>query len=646
MLSYSAMNKKERIQSIIDVSKEMLSKGEYSFKSIFNYFTSSNKDTVALIYRDNETNTDREFTYDQYKFYVKTFANKLSVLLNNVPKNSVVGLKLDNTPFWCFTFYGLLMAGYRPLLIDYKLEGENTINLLEAANAEAIISDDDYNYKVRHINKKAVNDINENLEFVESWADEVIFTSSGTTGKIKLAIFNGKNIVNQLNAALKMPEESLDIIYPQDIEPLRLIALIPFHHIFAFVSIFLWYSFYNGTIVFTSNKEPRRIVKDIRELEITHIYHVPLFYEVVFKNFINALDDKQKEKVKTLVSHNLGLEKGSLLDGITEKKIKELIFGNQIKYMISGGGYLANEVSTFFNGVGYPLYNGYGMTELGVTSVELSGDINVRIKRSIGHALYNVDYKLGEKDELLVKSPITHIKEIINKKEIATKLDEEGYFHTGDIAHIDNDGKTYLKGRLKDVIISSNGENVYPDEIESYFKKVSGVNSLCAFGSKKKIILVISCSKDIHEEVNRINKELPIHKQINNIIYTSEDLPLSASMKVKRYLVKEYFEDGKYEVKKVVNDEYKDHILSSYDQTKVIEVVDKLDAIFKKVLFIKEDFSHDAHWINDLKSDSMTYITLVSEIDNEFKTKIPLEKYGKLTTLNEFAKELLDSICK
>ncbi|MCQ2795607.1 MAG: AMP-binding protein [Bacilli bacterium] len=645
------MSKKKKIQDIVDQASNLLNQNLTTFKEIYKVIISHSNHYHAFLHHENSGDI-KTYRYGQYARLCESTARKLSVLLaDRKIKNGVVGLKVNNSPFWCFLFWGLLMSGYRPLLIDAKLAKENTENLLKSAKAIAIVTDDQNEYEgnVITLSTNEVNDISEDLNFQPNWADEVIFCSSGTTGEIKLMIFDGNNMLNQLNASKKMPDENLDIIYPQSIRPLRIIGLIPFHHIFAFVSIFLWYSFYGATIVFTDFQDPVTLVKEIRELKVTHVYHVPLFYEVFAKNFMNRVDDRYKEKVNSLIKYNLGLIKlkdaGFVGVHTAKRLIQRLTLGVQIRYLISGGGYLNEDAAKIINGIGYPLYNGYGMTEVGVTSVELSPNIQDRMKRSIGRPLFRVSYRINRKNELLIKSPITHIKEIINGKEKSTVLDREGYYSTGDIAKVDSDGRYYLVGRAKETIITSNGENVYPEEIESYFKEIKGVINLAVFAVKNKIILVIQTDNlKISKEVDITNATLPLHKQANRIVLTKEPLPLSSSLKVKRYIVKEKYLDGEYKGKDSARK--KIDVLAGYDANAKRNVIRRLNRVFKEVLYVEKDVDGNAHWINDLHSDSMTYITLINEIEKEFTVKIPIEKYGQLTTLNDFAKQLLDSGCK
>ena len=177
------------------------------------------------------------------------------------------------------------------------------------------------------------------------------------------------------------------------------------------------------------------------------------------------------------------------------------------------------------------------MTETGVTSVELSARVEDRLKGSIGHPLYGMSYKIvpsqGASEgqgELWVKSPTVHKEEIIGGIRKATVLSEDGYYPTGDIAAVDATGEYYIKGRSKDTIISSNGENVYPDEIEFYFKDVPHVNNAVVVGEKngekEDVVLILELENTVQtsdfptikKAIDDINASLPNEKRVSKTL--------------------------------------------------------------------------------------------------------------------------------
>ena len=254
----------------------------------------------------------------------------------------------------------------------------------------------------------------------------------------------------------------------------------------------------------------------------------------------------------------------------------------------------------------------------------------------------------------MIKSNITHKIEIINGVEQAPEL-EDGFLPTGDIAYRDETGFYYIKGRIKDIIINENGENIYPDEIEDYFKDVPGVTRVCVVGVKKgkstheAITAIFEISNDVDSEklkamkakIDEINLSLPNEKRVQDFFIAKERLPLTASMKVKRFQVRELM---KIKSKAFLSFDEKKEIKSftGYAKEDVEPIIKKVRNIFSKTLYLPEiKIGDDDHWINDLGGDSMSYIELINSLDQEFGTKIPEELYAKLTSVNEFTEEIL-----
>lgn len=150
---------------------------------------------------------------------------------------------------------------------------------------------------------------------------------------------------------------------------------------------------------------------------------------------------------------------------------------------------------------------------------------------------------------MLVKSPQIHSETLVNGNLEKAILDEEGYFHTGDIASIDEDGYAYIKGKLKDVVIGSNGENIYPDEIETKFADIDLIDDLSVLGiptsEGEKLALVIYISHRLEkEEIEKLenqiadaNERLPVAMQVQEFYLSTSPLPTNASMKVMRYQI-------------------------------------------------------------------------------------------------------------
>ena len=626
------------------------------FSAIYHHLMENNRKNIYAEYF-NLNNKIKHYKYQKMDQNVKRFSSYLRGKIKG-EDNSRIILKVANSPAWGEMFWAILMSGFVPVLIDAKTPRDNVENLAKQAKAIALISDDNHEYSLNKIRVDNILQCSNDGKVNSKWANEVVFSSSGTTGDAKLMVFNGENFVHQICCSLDMGKESVDIMYPNKYGKVKILAMIPFHHIFGFVAVFLWYTFYGKILVFPKSNTPSDILLICQKVGITHVYSVPLFWDSlalsVNRKFAMQSEDKQK-LLEKMIAYNLKeieyKDAGLAANPIVADKVKKMLLGSKVKYCISGGGYLSNETLRTINGLGYPLYNGYGMTEIGVTSVELSQDVKQRLLGQIGHPLHAVEYKINNENELLVKSPTIHIREIIGGEEKATVLDD-GYFHTGDIVALGQDGYL-IKGRMKDVIINANGENIFPDELEMYFKGLPLITNLSVLGTVSKdkalhedITLVLELDdKATEEEIKELEKtikeiKLPHDVKIDNIYLAKNRLPIANNMKVKRFVIKKEIENGSNKFV-LINAKKASPKTRKLSEDAIKNILPKVRQLFSQVLVLPTfKIDDEDHWINDLGGDSMNYVELVQEIDHLFNIEIEEEKYGVLTCVNDFVEEI------
>ena len=642
----------------------LLKETSRTMEDIFVLSTKRNEKRIAVNYIDSKGKS-KKYKYSLFRKHAFEIASILANFMIQKPKNVPIVLKAANGPHWGEIFWAILMCGYKPLLIDAKTSKEGTENLIKQGKAIAIITDDSYEYEVPKFSLKDILEEQHTYDFAPNWENEVIFCSSGTTGNVKLMVFNGENLCNQIEAALDFQETSKDLLYPSSMGALNVLAMIPFHHIFGFIATFLWYFYFGATFVFVRSLAPSEVQAVSQKFKVTHIFSVPLFWDSLAQGLERKLaleSPSKKQYIDKLIGYNTG--KISREEAGPYKTVQNVIqknlLGNKVRFCISGGGYLDSKTQTTINGIGYPLYNGYGMTEIGITSVELSPVVEQRLKGSIGIPFHGVSYKIkpGKKDsksgELFVKSGITHVREIIGGEERNTVLDEEGYFATGDIAEVDATNRFYLKGRIKDVIINSDGENIFPDELEIFFKTVKNVNNVCVLGIDQKgsknqtVVCAVEINNSISEEeietlkkeMKEIGQKLPKGTKITDFYFCRKKLPIANNMKVKRFVVKEAIETKSEDY--ISFDMKKEKKSSrSFDAETTAKILEPMRGIFSKILILpKFKIDDDGHWINDLGGDSMSYVELITTVQDTFDVVIPEELYGQLTCVNDFTEEV------
>ena len=649
-------------QKFIDSALD-LQKSNMRFEDIFKYIITKRALDKAVLYFD-EDNKLRSYNYKTYGEYAYSLARHLASALKDIHPNAPVGLKMRNTPNWPLLFWAILMNGHPVLLIDARLEHANTENLLAQAKAEAIVVNEFDPYSVLSLRLNEIQKSPEVDSFAPHWADEAMFCSSGTTGDIKIMVMPGKAICNQIIASHNMPLESTTIMHPGKI---NILAMLPLHHIFGFSAVLMWYSFYGKTLVYPAGMSAGDLKNACKKGKCTHIFSVPLVWDSVAQGLKRSMEmaNKRTEKLfNKIMGYNLGeltkKEAGILASSkFMTKFVQRKLFGSQVQFCISGGGYLNADTAKTINGVGYPLYNGFGMTEAGICSVELSKDVKTRLKCSIGHSLYGIEYKLkkdeeGKKQgELMIKSELLHSEEIIGGVRKKAEY-EDGFMATGDIAEIGEDGRVYIKGRLKDTIIGANGENIFPDEIETYFQQIPGVEHVCVFGYSRgmdeRIILVTELSNtvasdefpEIKKKLDEINDKIPSGKKVSEFYVYKKVIPISNSMKAKRFAVKKDFSEHPENFVDFIQRQKTVVSFEGFDSKEVEETIKTVKKVFAKTLLLPDyKIANEAIWNVELGGDSMSYIQMIQDLEITFSITIPTELYGKLGTVNDFAFQVL-----
>ena len=336
----------------------------------------------------------------------------------------------------------------------------------------------------------------------------------------------------------------------------RDLSFLPLHHVFE-CTVGMLCSLYIGAER-SFCEGIRHIVENLNEYKITYTSFVPAIYESMYKTIIKGLEKEGKlETVKKLMNENRNKT-------MAEKKeiFKDIhnIFGGCIRLFISGAAALDPEVENAFRDWGINLSQGYGLTE---TSPGIAVETNENFRvGSIGKALPHVQAKIVDANEegmgeLVVKGPNIMIGYYEDEKATKEVL-KDGWFATGDLAKIDEDGYIFICGRKKSVIVLKNGKNIFPEEMENLVNKIEGVKESFIFGKQQsddkedikinvKIIFDREVMKQAYkaetdEEIRKvladrikdINKIMPKYKAIRGLIISEEPLIKTTTGKIKR----------------------------------------------------------------------------------------------------------------
>ena len=604
-----------------------------TMKTLYSFMFCDKTNVMAEVLVDDEY---QKISYGLCESRTKKLASSLKGLLNEVEPGSVVGIYMNNSIEWIQTFWALLMLGFNPLLMNSRLNNDILNKILVDNEIKAVISDSK-TFDVRTVMFKDIPASEKEFEESDVWGTEVLFMSSGTTNNVKLCAYNGENFFYQICDSVNIIKKCPKIVEHYNGE-LKHLAVLPFYHVFGFIAVYIWFGFFQRTFVFLKDLHPQTLLNTIYEQEVTHIFAVPLLWERVYKGALKKIKMRGEETYNKFLkgielSNKNGLISKFLINGAF-KEVRENLFGNSVRFLISGGSGISRDILAFFNGLGYHLVNGYGMTEVGITSVELSLKRKDILKASIGKPFASTEYVISDKNELLIKSKTRACKIIQNK--IVNETDYSTYFNSNDVARVDN-GSYYLDGRQDDLIVCKNGENLNPEILEKQLK-TERVDAVCLFnshlGEPTLIVSVPNCfSKEtlesIQEEVTQRLKETKLCDVVTQVHYTTDKLLGETDFKVSRKKIAIKFKEEKFKLINVEKiEECSDALLSNLES----KIRDCLAQALQKE---PREIGIDANFFSDLGGSSLDYFALIDLLKDSFEVEFEYEEENILATVRE-----------
>ncbi len=613
---------------------ERYSKETKNLETLFKYMFSESENVMA---ETTDGYRIKRVTYGQFKERICKAAPTLAELLSGIEQGGLVGLYMSNSIEWIQVFWQILMCGYRPLLMNTRLSDEILEGILAEYKVPAVISDG----KIFSVKTIMANDATcpatKEME-ARTFGDEVVFMSSGTTEKVKLCAYNGENFFYQICDSANIVEQCPSIAKHYKGE-LKQLTLLPFYHVFGFIAVYLWFGFFSRTFVFPKDLQPVTIQNTVKKHEVTHIFAVPMVWDKVYRaatKQIRGKGEKTYKKYKRALhmANALGTM-GKPFSKLFLREVREGLFGDSICFLISGGGALDTPAFEFYNGIGYHLANGYGMTEIGITSVEKSDKNKILNTASIGAPFGYTEYTCTEEGELLVRGKTRAAR--IMEGDRVTLTNYEEWFYTKDLVSV-RDGKYYHQGRMDDLIIGASGENLNPELIEPLLK-VNKCSEVCLIAdSEKEPILLASVqgcfSKEVinavYEEIQLAITNANLDQAIRKVLLTTEPFMGANDFKVSRHKVRKNYLKGKIRlIDRERIGEYMDDILSELER----EVAECFAAALDKEI---EDVRPSDHFFQDLNGTSLDYFVLLENIKAKYAVEITESAKEHLFTVRDF----------
>lgn len=551
------------------------------FKQLVSRYDTLYSDKVAFKYRKNPKDQKIiEVTYHDFKKDIDSLGTKL---IDMGFQGKRIAIIAPNRYEWCVSYLAIETAGIIVVPLDKALPENEIESLIIRSKVDAVIFADKYLGIFKKIKEEKTSNLKEYIcmdfpttqddilsyrELIEQGkvllekgdirlsqveidpnAMSIMLFTSGTTSIAKAVMLSQGNIcanIYAIGCVCKVVKED------------TFLSFLPLHHTFESTCTFLYGSFCGITIAFCDGL--RYVVSNLKDYEVTGIVSVPLMLEAMYKKIKKGIEEQGKTKLVAVMSKvcNFLLKFG--ID-IRRKVFKQILdqLGGHLRVIICGAAPLEKATIEGLSNLGINLLQGYGLTE---TSPVLAAE-NDKFKRpgSCAFSMPNVEIKIDQPNEngvgeIIAKGPSVMLGYYENE-EATKEVLKDGWFHTGDLGYLDQDGCLFITGRKKDVIVLKNGKNIYPQELEILISKLPYVAENIVFGKPDKNGDLSLCAKIVYNdelmeqtfgtvskeeyhdliwtEIKNINHTMPAYKAIHEIVVTDEPLIKTTTQKVKRF---------------------------------------------------------------------------------------------------------------
>ena len=550
----------------------------------------------------------------------------------NVVKGDRVLLWAENSAHWVAAFYGCLLRGAIVVPLDTGSDQGFAVRVQQQVEAKVVLAD-------RVVERQSVFAGCPTLSLDTSQPPvplkacptpveetdpndlvEIIFTS-GTTAEPRGVCLTHRNLLANLAPLEKEIQKYLG--WERWFHPVRFLNLVPLSHVFGQFMAVLVPPLLKSEVHFQSGMNPGEVIETVKTERITVIVTVPRFLESLKEKLERELDvDRIAAKLDA-----------SFLQRVWHARRVHQRFGWKFWAFVSGGATLPARAEVFWRNLGFAVVQGYGMTE---TAAVVS--VNHPFKQgrgSIGKVLRGQEVKLAEDGEILVRGE--NVSSGYWKEDEQPRAAKNGWFPTGDVGEIGEDGSLFFKGRKKEVIVTSAGVNIYPADLEVALGRQAEIKAGVVIefngphGPEPLAVLIL---RDIRAKaeaaISRANEFLAPHQQIHRwFIWPAEDFPRTPTQKVRKQVVGE-----------VVRAELAQAAEISHPA--VASAIDHSDDLVEIIARISKDqsatFDPAAKLGSDLKLDSLGRVELLSALEDRYQLDIDEAAFHDATTLAEVEK--------
>jgi long-chain acyl-CoA synthetase len=578
------------------------------------------------------------WSYKQVALTAFQFARELEA--RGIENGDRVLLWAENSPEWVASFFGCLLRGAIVVPLDVQSDRGFVIRVQSQVEAKIALCDvprssladldlptlklEELSSLVAHRSPApyTVKGIDDHQTL------EIVFTS-GTTAEPKGVRITHRNLLANI---IPLEQEIKRYLkWERLVHPIRFLNLLPLSHLFGqFMGIFIP-QLLRGEVFFQESLSPSQIIETIGREHISVVITVPRILDALREKIERDYEGRgQLNELRKSIASSAGQHFGRRW---WRFRSIHRMFGWKFWAFISGGATLNPATEEFWQRLGFALIQGYGMTE---TASVISVNHPFKTGRgSIGRVLPGQEMKLDENGEILVRGENVSpgYWQDDGQAKVAD-LADEGWFRTGDIGELDQEGNLYFKGRKKEVIVTSAGVNIYPEDIELAIDRQPEIRASAVMeiegphGPEPLAVLLLGDDQaDAEAVINRANESLAPHQQVRRwFVWSGEDFPRTPTQKVRRRVIAEVVSTGLAGAVPAAGSFVVSAAGHSNDLAEIVSRVTKE---------APANLAQSAKLGTDLKLDSLGRVELLSALEDRYQVEIDEAVFTDLTTLGE-----------
>jgi long-chain acyl-CoA synthetase len=638
----------------------------YTYRDLLELFeTTTKRHATRVAMRIERDGRQEQYTYaDIRELSLRAAAFFAS---QGIQPGERIMLYSRNAPEWGMTYFGVIKAGAVCIPVDPESSTEKVVSFARAGDAAGIVLSreihDEHPDLAEKLSAAGLQTRIWRFEEVFEMTDEqtedervallptrvqaqtiasLIFTS-GTTGQPKAVMLSHRNLTSMTSMLSSIIEMTTSD---------GVLSVLPLHHTFEFSTGFLAPLSRGAQITYLEELTSEALTRAIKNGHVTGMVGVPAVWELLHRRIKTKFNERSALIGRTA---ELLMRANAWLRDNTPLNLGQLIFypihegmGGRIRYLISGGSALSEEVQRDFHGLGFTLLEGYGLTEASPV-LTVTRPQNKLVSGTVGKPLPGIEVKILDPNASGIGEVIARGANIMvgyYENEDATRQTlVNRWLHTGDIGKLDDEGNLYLVGRSKEVILDASGKNVYPDEVEEVYDTTPFIKELSIVGLPDGLSEKVACmivpnyehdptltreevKKVIEEHIRDVSSTLPFYKRIKVYHFWDNELPRTATRKVKRNEVLEtmqVLEKSAKATTRIASREEKDG-----DATWLLDIVSVVTGKPRSEISFNSRLS-------DLGFDSLMYVELASAIENAGGTLTSPDTLTEVHDLRELA---------